>query len=90
MCLPRRCFSYYLLTETYSTEMPEMDGLAATESIRQLEHENPANCGTIPIIALSAGAMKGDSERGLTSGMTEYLTKPVNFKLLVDTLENYL
>lgn len=44
----------------------------------------------VPIIALSAGAMKGDVETGLSFGMTDYLTKPVDYRSLVQTLEKYL
>lgn len=70
-------------------QMPNMDGLAATTLIRQLEAQNP-NKKPVPIIALSAGAMKGDDERGFAVGMTDYLTKPVNFKLLQETLRAHL
>ena len=68
-------------------QMPHLDGLAATELIRALEEGRKEH---IPIIALSAGAMKGDHEQGLAVGMTDYLTKPVNFKLLKETLKKYL
>jgi signal transduction histidine kinase/ActR/RegA family two-component response regulator len=70
-------------------QMPNMDGLAATTLIRELESKVPDR-KPIPIIALSAGAMKGDDERGLAVGMTDYLTKPVNFKLLQKTLHTHL
>lgn len=70
-------------------QMPNMDGLAATTLIRELEGKVP-NKKPIPIIALSAGAMKGDDERGFAVGMTDYLTKPVNFKLLQKTLLAHL
>lgn len=70
-------------------QMPNLDGLGATSVIRKMESEDPNRAPT-PIIALSAGAMKGDNERGLAVGMTAYLTKPVNFKLLQATLKKYL
>lgn len=70
-------------------QMPHMDGLEATSLIRDLESAHPDRSPT-PIIALSAGAMKGDNERGLAVGMTAYMTKPVNFKLLKETLKKYL
>ena len=69
--------------------MPNLDGLDATKMIREFEAKDP-NRPPTPIIALSAGAMKGESERGIASGMTDYLTKPVNFKLLKQTLWHHL
>ena len=57
-------------------QMPDMDGLEATVLIREIEK---ASGGHIPIIAMTANAMKGDRERCLDSGMDHYLPKPVNF-----------
>ena len=70
-------------------QMPNMDGLQATTLIREWEANTPDK-KPVPIIALSAATMKGDDERGLAVGMTRYLTKPVNFKLLQDALRTYL
>ena len=69
--------------------MEIMGGLEATSMIRGIEakHQNERR---IPIIGLSAAAMSGDRERGAASGMTDYLTKPVNRKALIATLEQYL
>jgi signal transduction histidine kinase/FixJ family two-component response regulator len=53
--------------------MPEMDGWEATRAIRGLEQMNVKH---IPIIALTANAMKGDKERCLEAGMDDYLSKP--------------
>ena len=66
-------------------QMPEMDGFEATAQIRQ--RENPAK--RIPIIALTAKAMKGDSERCFAAGMDYYLSKPVDLTLLAETLERW-
>jgi len=57
-------------------QMPEMDGIAATQAIRQKEHISGAH---VPIVALTANAMKGDREKYLAAGMDGYLnqTNPV-------------
>jgi len=65
-------------------QMPEMDGLEATRHLRG----RPATA-TIPIIALTALVLPGTREQCLDAGMTEYLTKPVNFSLLRETVERY-
>ncbi|MEP2602586.1 MAG: response regulator, partial [Paraglaciecola sp.] len=44
----------------------------------------------IPIIALTANAMKGDKEKCLSVGMTDYVSKPLDFDKLAETLEKYI
>jgi len=68
-----------------------MGGLEATALIRATEEANSsAGKPPIPIVALSAGAMKGDRQKGLEAGMTDYLTKPVNYGELMKTLTKYI
>ena len=55
-------------------QMPEMDGLAATREIRSL----PGRVSKIPIIAITANAMKGDRERYIGGGMDDYVSKPLD------------
>lgn len=63
-------------------QMPEMDGFQATQAIRDCD---PPLCG-IPIIALTAHAIKGDRERCLEAGMDEYVTKPIDPENLRTTI----
>jgi two-component system sensor histidine kinase/response regulator len=68
-------------------QMPEMDGLEATRGIRQ--HEQTAG-GHVPIVALTAHAMKGDRDRCLASGMDAYVTKPIRSKELARVIRDVL
>ncbi|MCC6408353.1 MAG: response regulator [Planctomycetes bacterium] len=63
--------------------MPEMDGLAAARAIRERELSTG---GHIPIIALTAHAMKGDRERFLDAGMDGYVTKPIQLAELLTAI----
>jgi CheY-like chemotaxis protein len=64
-------------------QMPEMDGLEATAVIREQEHRRG---GHLPIIALTAHAMKGDQERCLAAGMDSYVSKPINVQTLSEAI----
>lgn len=62
-------------------QMPELDGIETAKIIRTLEREDRSS-PHLPIIALTAHAMKGDRERFLNAGIDEYLSKPLNLDLL--------
>jgi CheY-like chemotaxis protein len=65
--------------------MPEMDGYQTMALIRQ-----QAQFRRLPIIALTAKAMKGDREKCLEAGASDYLAKPVNTDQLLATLRSWL
>ncbi|MCA9733946.1 response regulator, partial [candidate division KSB1 bacterium] len=66
-------------------QMPEMDGLQATRAIREKEGSGEH----IPIIAMTANAMKGDREKCLVAGMDDYVSKPIHPQALLEVLEKY-
>lgn len=66
--------------------MPEMDGLEATRMIRSIEGSVPK----IPIVALTAHAMRGDREQCIAVGMNDYLSKPLSYDIMVKALERWL
>ena len=68
-------------------QMPEMDGLEATAAIRTRERQTGAH---IPIIAMTAHAMKGDRERCLESGMDDYVAKPIRAQQLFEAIQTVL
>jgi two-component system, sensor histidine kinase and response regulator len=65
-------------------QMPQMGGLETTSAIRARERTGG---GHLPIVAMTAHAMKGDRERALASGMDAYITKPLDSRRLCDTVE---
>ncbi len=65
-------------------QMPEMDGFQATEAIRKLDDPKKAR---LPIIAMTAYALKGDRERCLAAGMDSYLSKPIKGEELIELVE---
>ena len=66
-------------------QMPEMDGLEATAAIRAREKANGSH---LPIVAMTAHALKGDRERFLAAGMDAYVPKPLRADELVTTVES--
>ncbi|MGZ4973128.1 MAG: response regulator, partial [Limisphaerales bacterium] len=65
--------------------MPGMDGYAVIEKLRRMERFK-----TLPIIAVTAKAMKGDREKCLRAGASEYVTKPLDPELLLNALKKCL
>jgi two-component system, sensor histidine kinase and response regulator len=77
------CFDVILM----DVQMPEMDGLEATRAIRDREtirHDH------VPIIAMTAHAMKGDRERCLAAGMDAYVSKPIKSTELFEAIESLM
>ena len=70
--------------------MPRMDGYELTRRIREEEEKPGSTRGHIPIVAVTANAMKGEDERCLAAGMDAYLAKPVNMDALRATLERWM
>jgi two-component system sensor histidine kinase/response regulator len=82
--LSERCFDLVLM----DCQMPVMDGYEATRIIRDpnstvLDH-------TVPVIALTANAMQGDRERCLEAGMDQHVSKPIEFGLFREMIQNTL
>jgi signal transduction histidine kinase/CheY-like chemotaxis protein/ligand-binding sensor domain-containing protein len=67
-------------------QMPELDGLEATRSIRQRE---ASTLNHIPIVAMTAHAMHGDSERCLAAGMDGYVSKPISRRDIEEAVRRY-
>jgi len=65
-------------------QMPEMDGLEATQKIRDLGFKD------IPIVAMTANAMKGDREMCLDAGMNDYISKPIKREIVFKIVEKWL
>jgi signal transduction histidine kinase/DNA-binding response OmpR family regulator len=76
----QRAFDVVLM----DVQMPEMGGFEATAAIRAADRDRDA---PLPIIAMTAHAMKGDRERCLAAGMDEYITKPLDPRQLCSVVE---
>ncbi len=68
--------------------MPDIDGYAATKLIRQWEKKNKIK--PVPIIAMTANALKGDREKCLETGMDDYLAKPVSREKLLEKINMWM
>jgi PAS domain S-box-containing protein len=66
-------------------QMPDLDGYEATTEIRRLQGASPR----VPIIAVTASAMKSDKQRCLAAGMDDYLPKPLTLKALASMLDRW-
>ena len=72
----------------FDVQMPVMDGIAATQEIREIEQKEKRK--RLPIIAVTARAMFGDKERILENKLDDYIAKPYNLNDVVETLNKYL
>jgi PAS domain S-box-containing protein len=68
-------------------QMPEVGGIEATILIRKHEELKDRR---VPIVALTAGAIKGEKERCMEAGMDDFLTKPIDWNALIGVLKRYL
>jgi two-component system sensor histidine kinase/response regulator len=69
-------------------QMPNLDGIAATKAIR--EREKVSGIGHVPIIAMTAHALKGDEDRCIEAGMDGYVTKPIRTSELFSAIDKLL
>ena len=73
------------LKNTINTMMPEMDGIATMKEIRKLQRGK-----NLPIVAVTAKAMKGDREKCIEAGAWDYLSKPVDTAHMLVVLRSWL
>ena len=69
-------------------QMPRLDGYRTVAELRRRERETDA--GHVPVIAMTAGAMRSDVERCLAAGMDDCITKPMRREALAETLQRWL
>ena len=72
-------------------QMPEMDGIAATRAIRTKEtKKGSSDNGRIPIVAMTANAMKGDREECLEAGMDDFVSKPIKREIVFEMVNKWV
>ena len=80
-------------------QMPEVDGFEATEAIREIERSRQAKQAPgpeaaehvkIPIVAMTANAMKGDREKCIAKGMDDYVTKPIKREIVFEIIDRWV
>ncbi|NQZ23976.1 MAG: response regulator [Colwellia sp.] len=86
--LANSCLDNLFTLVLMDCQMPIMDGYQATRGIRS--GEAGAQYKDIPIIAMTANAMVGDDKKCFSAGMSDYLTKPIDSEILIDTLNKWL
>ncbi len=79
-----RCLTEKFDVVLMDVQMPEMDGLEVTAAIRRLEAATGAH---LPIVGVTAHAMKGDRDRCLAAGMDGYVSKPIRTEALFDAID---
>jgi len=68
--------------------MPVMDGVISTQEI--IKYENEKNLPHVPIVAITANALKGDRERFMKEGLDEYITKPIKRESIINILNMFI
>ena len=71
-------------------QMPVLDGHAATRAIREIEASAEHQREAIPIIALTAHAIKEEQDKSLAAGCNAHLTKPIKKQILIDALADFV
>jgi CheY-like chemotaxis protein len=67
--------------------LPDIDGY---EVARRLRTSKKSTLAHVPIVAVTANAMKGDDQKVFSAGVDTYMTKPINIQKLLDTVEGFI
>lgn len=71
-------------------QMPVLDGLEATKQFRQQADETWASAASVPIVAMTAHAMRGDRDACIEAGMNDYVSKPIEKERIAEVLQRWL